>query len=82
MSESTSLVVRVNKSQVTDDALHPADITLEWVNCGYTIVLCEDEAALAQPVITCVGEMKMSRFGLSSSETKTARHTCLPHSLE
>eukprot|EP00752_Nemacystus_decipiens_P005469 g4954.t2 len=37
-----------------DDAAHPVDITLEWSSC-LTPSLCDEGAALLQPVITCEG---------------------------
>ena len=47
---------RRNASQVFDPAQHPADITLDWVECT-GILSCSAAAALLQPVITCEGEM-------------------------
>lgn len=47
-------------SQTNDLAQHPADITLDWVECvGF---LCDDDAAVSQPVVTCVeGKIYLGR---------------------
>lgn len=51
---------RVYVSQTNDLSQHPADITLDWVQCvGF---LCDDDSAVSQPVITCVeGRMYANR---------------------
>lgn len=48
---------RVYTLQTFDLAEHPADITLEWVECTSTLS-CDLGAGLLQPVITCAGEME------------------------
>ena len=47
---------RLNASQVYDPAVHPADVTLNWVECD-GIYDCAAAPAVLQPVITCEGEM-------------------------
>ena len=53
---------RATASQIFDNALHPADISLDWVECD-TIYDCFGVVALLQPVITCEGEMSNTLCG-------------------